>query len=63
MRIEHHINVILKITNGKLHALMRVPKYIKLAIEMYQVKNGLRPEIMANLFRWMDRWNGDFVIP
>ena len=35
----------------------------KLAIEMYKVKNGLSPEIMANLFTLKSRGNGDFVIP
>ena len=35
----------------------------KLAIEMYKVKNGLSPDIMANLFTRKDRGNGDFVIP
>ena len=35
----------------------------KLAIEMYKVKNGLSPDIMANLFTLKDRGNGDFVIP
>ena len=29
----------------------------KLAIEMYKVKNGLSPEIMANLFTLKDRGN------
>ena len=35
----------------------------KLAIEMYKVKNGLSPEIMANLFTLKERGNSDFVIP
>ena len=30
---------------------------------MYKVKNGLSPEIMANLFTLKSRGNGDFVIP
>ena len=135
LKFEHHINVILKKANSKLHALMRVSKYLtqeklrlllksfieaqfnycpliwmchsralntkinklheralrvvykdksltfeqmlekdgsytihhrnlqKLAIEMYKVKNGLSPEIMANIFTPKDRGNGDFVIP
>ena len=135
LKFEHHINVILKKANSKLHALMRVSKYLnqdklrlllksfieaqfnycpliwmchsralnnkinklheralrvvykdksltfeqmlekdgsftihqrnlqKLAIEMYKVKNGLSPEIMANLFTLKSRGNGDFVIP
>ena len=135
LKFEHHINVILKKANSKLHALMRVSKYLsreklrlllksfieaqfnycpliwmchsralnnkinklheralrvvykdksltfeqmlekdgsftihqrnlqKLAIEMYKVKNGLSPDIMANLFTLKERGNGDFVIP
>ena len=135
LKFEHHINIILKKANSKLHALMRVSKYLnhdklrlllksfieaqfnycpliwmchsralnnkinklheralrlvyknkcltfeqllekdgsftihqrnlqKLAIEMYKVKNGLSPEIMANLFTLKSRGNGDFVIP
>ena len=35
----------------------------KLAVEMYKVKNGLSPEILANLFTLKTRGNGDFVIP
>ena len=35
----------------------------KLAIEMYEVKNGLSPAIMVNLFTLKERGNGDFVIP
>ena len=35
----------------------------KLAIEMYKVKNGLSPEILANLFTLKTRGKGDFVIP
>ena len=135
LKFEDHINVILKKANSKLHALMRVSKYLtqeklrlllksfieaqfnycpliwmchsralnnkinklheralrvvykdksltfeqmlerdgsltihqrnlqKLAIEMYKVKNGLSPDIMANLFTLKDRGKGDFVIP
>ena len=135
LKFEHHINIILKKANNKLHALMRVSKYLnqgklrlllksfieaqfnycpliwmchsralnnkinrlheralrvvykdksltfeqmlekdgsftihqrnlqKLAIEMYKVKNGLSPEVMASLFTLKSRGNGDFVIP
>ena len=35
----------------------------KLAIEMYEVKNGLSPAIMVNLFTLKEQGNGDFVIP
>jgi hypothetical protein len=135
LNFEHHINVILKKANSKLHALMRVSKYLtqeklrlllktfiesqfnycpliwmchsralnkkinrlheralrlvyrdksltfeemlekdgsftihhrnlqKLAVEMYKVKNGLSPKIVADLFTPKSRGNGDFVIP
>jgi hypothetical protein len=132
LNFEHHINTILKIANSKLHALMRVSKYLSweklrlllksfiesqfnycpliwmchsralnkkinklheralrqvykdksltfeqmlekdgsftihqrnLAIEMYKVKNGLSPKIMADLFTLKTRGNSDFVIP
>ena len=35
----------------------------KLAVEMYKVKNGLSPKIMADLFTPKSRGKGDFVIP
>ena len=35
----------------------------KLATEMYKVKNGLSPEIVANLFTLKSRGNSDFVVP
>ena len=35
----------------------------KLATEMYKVKNGLSPKILADLFTLKTRGNGDFVIP
>ena len=35
----------------------------KLAIEMYKIKNGLSPDIMADLFDIKTRGNSDFVIP
>ena len=35
----------------------------KLATEMYKIKNGLSPEIVANLFTPKTRGNSDFVIP
>ena len=135
LNFEHHINYILKKANNKLHALMRVSKYLrmeklrlllksfiesqfnycpliwmchsralnnkinklheralrlvykdksltfeqmlekdgsltihqrnlqKLAIEMYKIKNGLSPDIMADLFDIKTRGSSDFVIP
>ena len=35
----------------------------KLATEMYKVKNGLSPKILADLFTLKTRGIGDFVIP
>ena len=35
----------------------------KLAIEMYKIKNGLSPDIMADLFDIKTRGSSDFVIP
>ena len=35
----------------------------KLATEMYKVKNGLSPKIMADLFTLKNHGNSDFVIP
>ena len=35
----------------------------KLAVEMYKVKNGLSPKIMADLFTPKSRGKRDFVIP
>ena len=135
LNFEHHVNNILKKANNKLHALMRVRKYLsweklrlllkcfiesqfnycpliwmchsrtlnnkinklheralrqvytdknltfeqmlekdgsvtihqrnlqKLATEMYKVKNGLSPKIMADLFTLKSHGNSDFVIP
>ena len=135
LNFEHHVNNILKKANCKLHALMRVRKYLsweklrlllkcfiesqfnycpliwmchsralnnkinklheralrlvytdknltfeqmlekdgsvtihqrnlqKLATEMYKVKNGLSPKIMADLFTLKNHGNSDFVIP